>query len=315
MPKQQRTLLQTTGDYITDYLPVFMAGNNERDIRFFGPGGYELSEAQARQPHTEACALDLHEKRFRELYDSLPRATLRDFRDAVSNIDNVVVIELCSWYGEMFGLWVAANNPSAEVHVYDPETRRFNFSPMLFNDKHPDRIWKFEKRTGFTALNVEDSVNNLYIKNGLKNIHFHQEAADAVVLENYALSFSGRPVVFVGLRVNELVPEICRVVRKYRNAGVVMTPFLSSEYGHSDNDPVIEEINRGIEIRAGQERDRIIDPAVTGRSRLFTVMQQYVSLKAARQCGERARVYRESIFELGSPFHQPTHYVSTVNMD
>lgn len=312
---QQETLLRTTGAFLRDYLPEFREHAVDEDIRFFLPEGCEVSEVRARQHNVDAYALDLHEKRFRELYEKIPRATLRDFRDAVSSIDDVVVVELCSWYGELFGLWVAANNPSAEIHVYDPEVRRFNFSPMLFNDRNPDRIWKFKKRTGFTHLNIEGSVDKLYRKNGLDNIWFHQKAADTEILSQYAVQYNNRPVVFAGLRVNKLIPEICGVVSRYRNAGVIMTPFLSSECAYSGSDAVVEEINRSIEIRAGQERKNIIDPAITGRSRLFTAMQQYLSLLAAQQCGERTRVYRESIFERGSPFHQPTHYVSTVELN
>jgi len=304
-----KTLLKLTGRYLDDYLEAFLESGQSSDLKSF-LFGQPVPPSQARfNPDVES--VDLHKKRFDMIHDTLPDAKLKGFVDTVSSMEDVVVVDMCSWYGERFGLWVAAANPSAEVHVYDPQVLQ-DFAPFLFNDQKPECIFKFDNQTPYDVMHQEQSVNNLYRQNGLGNITFHQQVMCAAGMKRIACRNKGRKVVFTARRINDLVGPVADAVATCENAEMVIAPLVNLEVKNYQDDTVMRLIDRRRDIRRDQDSSVPVAPADNARSRLFTMMQKYYSLKAASVVGDRAEVYRSGDLDGLSVFHHPTHYVSTI---
>ena len=261
--------------------------------------------------------MDISKARFNEFFDGLPEATLADFISTVSQVDRSLVLDIRSMYGEQFGLWVAKNNPSSDVHVYSASTPAF-FANFLFNALNTDWICKLDNTIAFNKANIEDSINALYKANDLQNIKFHDVYATNDIIQRYLDANVDRDVIIFSDRSQELTAAVARMVSKSQSGNMIMMPFLKTDIGYYTDDKTMQLINDHYqELRnprnhlAGDgDRRKIIDPSLTNRTRIFTAMNQYFALKCAIEAG--ANVYRESQPRKGFPLDIPQFYISTV---
>ncbi|MBU2560665.1 MAG: hypothetical protein KKD17_00020 [Nanoarchaeota archaeon] len=309
MKKQE--LLDRTGRYLEDYLADFAEEGRASDARHFR-FGIEIPAYQARMDPEDVDTIDLHLTRFNQIYRSLQQASLKGFIDAVSRIEDVIVIDICSLYGERFGLWVASENPTADVHVHNPEVPGEDFALFLFNQHNRGKIWKFHTKPKFDVSDPEGSINELYGVNGFTNISFHLDAMDAEGMDRYCRENPRRKVVFVAERINDLVQPIAGAVARNPSAEMVIAPLINLDVRNYLDDQTMLLIDKYRHIRQGQTASDTHRPSANVRTRLFTMMQQYYSLKAALEAGGKAEVYAATELERGFPFHHPTHYVSTI---
>lgn len=262
-------------------------------------------------------AMDISKARFSEIYDVLPEATLADFISVVSQVERPVVLDLRTMFGEQFGLWVAKNNPSSEVHVYSASTPAF-FANFLFNALNLDWICKLEKIIPFDGKNIEDSVNALYRANNLENIEFHEIYATNDIIQKYLDANVDRDVFIFSDRSQELTAAVAGMISKSQTGNMIMMPFLKTDIGYYADDEIMGLINKHYHqlrnplnhFSADGDRRKIIDPSLTNRTRLFTAMHEYFALKCGIEAG--GNVYRESKPRNGFPLDIPQFYVSTV---
>ncbi|MBW2972025.1 hypothetical protein KY359_03225 [Candidatus Woesearchaeota archaeon] len=306
-------LLKETGKYIEDYLVPFVIDSKNDDIRFFFMER-EITPEMAEVYKTGTTIDDLHRSRFSALYNSVPEASMRSFIDAVSVEDSPVIIDIGSLHGEEFSLWVASQNPSAEVHIYNPQEMDA-FPPYLFNGISPDRFFKLKPDVRFDKARQEECTNALYAANGLDNVHQYLAAADRKCIEEHVTEAGGRKVIIFSDRTPtapaDLASEIALAVKGNPDAHMIITPYPNTAVSAYQDDRVMQMINRFnfLENVKGMPTS---EPKTNAATRLFTMMQQYYALKVASAAGDRAKVYRETEFDTGFPFHHPTHYVSTI---
>jgi hypothetical protein len=305
-------LMKETGRYLEDYLEAFMKNGFSSELKMMSCG-VEIHPSQAMQFEGDVQTVDLHKSRFCSLYKNLPEANLATLREAAAKVEDILVVDMCSWYGERFGLWVAAQNPGSEVHVYNPMIPSA-FAGFLFNDARRELVFKFRNKPEFDKRDIEGSVNRLYAENGMRNVQFHLEAMDLQGMNRYAKENPSRRVLFFAERINFLIAPIVTAAAESANADAILAPLINVDSASFCEDEVMRLINKYRAIRQGQQSADTIPAEATARARLFTMMQQYCALKAATKIGDRAMVYRESRLDSGFPFQHPTHYVSTIRV-
>ena len=249
---------------------------------------------------------------FFDIYRSLPTAIRPMFVDKVSCMQNPVVIDIASFYGEDFGLWVAQQNLSAEVHVYNPFTIDF-FAPFLFNDLNKGIIAKLRPTTHFDKEDAEASINRLYRTNELRNITFHKRAVSQRDLEAIAEDYAGRQVVFVSLRTpttpQEMTSQIAAAVGKHGNAQMVLAPYVNDDIRAYADDPLINVVNQNWErLLRGKDSEQY-DLRISRDARLYVALSLYYACLSAERAG--ATVYYNNIPK-GFLFQYPCCFVSTL---
>ena len=307
-------LLKETGRYLEDYLEDFVVHERDADIRFFAYGA-EVPAFSVNQ-FEDVDKIDFHKARFRNLYDRLPEAELFDFVRVLTHMDDLVLVDVGNMLmGADFSLWVAALNPSAEVHVYNPDMN-FDLPKFLFNEHNKDKLFKLKNRTGLDNSRAEESTKELFAENGIDNISHHYDIVRQADLKKIAEENSGKNVVFFSRRTptmpEEMTSQIAEVVAGHHNAGMILLPLFNTRICAYQDDRIMQLINM-YRFARDHYRGPTCSPEDNAASRLFTATQQYYALKAGSIVGGRAKVYRESHFETGFPFHHPTHYVSTID--
>ncbi len=308
-----QALLSQTDKYLDDYLEAFVIQNKKSDIQYSAYG--VPIPAHSVQQFDDVDAVDLHKERFKQLYDSLPESELFDFVRALSDIENVVLIDIGNMlYGADFSLWVAAQNPSADIHIYNPDIDH-EFPPFLFNDFNKEQVFKLKTLALFDHSDPKSSTKKLFESNGLPNISYHYEKIEKGCLEKIAQENADRQVVFFSRRTpttpKEMTSQIACVVNDNENTHMILMPLINTKINAYKDDRIIELINR-YNFAREHYKDPTSEPCANAATRLYTAMQQYYALKAASVVGERAEIYKEAHFETGFPFHHPTHYVSTI---
>ncbi|MEM4756238.1 MAG: hypothetical protein QW594_03835, partial [Candidatus Woesearchaeota archaeon] len=274
---------------------------------------------------------------FVESYYALPEATLQDFVKACYSLSDVLVLDVGSFFGELAGLWIAKNNPSAQVHVFNPVvhvlsddrvlqvSKKFvhhdntqygshtqalfssfslssqqqanpyllSFPPYLFNDYHPQEIFKFTHQQTPNPAHLEESVNALYKANGLENIFFHWDGVYYHHLASYAQQ--GKLTVIFCDRIPPLKPNmpavVARVAAEFANVDAVIIPFLNADIEAWYDDQVIAVINQQRSALNVPFQD-IVPIEYNTQTCAFTAMNQYYAAKISALA--EGKVYRES---------------------
>ncbi len=249
---------------------------------------------------------------FSDIYTSIPSATRLMFVETVKGMQSPVVIEIASLYGEEFGLWIAKQNPHAEVHVYNPQTLD-TFAPVLFNHWNPDIVAKIHSTTSFDPANPEESINRLYRTNELYHITFHKQAVHQRDLEEIAEQYAPQKVVFVSLRTptvpQEMTSQIAHATARYPHTHMILAPYINTEIQAYTDDPVVGFINnswRRLVSGKGSEQYDIENM----EARVFIAFSLYYACLSAEQA--YATVYRNAVQSNGFPFQHPCCFVSTI---
>ncbi|MBN1544238.1 hypothetical protein JW898_02125 [Candidatus Woesearchaeota archaeon] len=311
MEKQE--LLERTGIYLEDYLDDFVIHGKVSDIRYSSYG--VTIPAHAVRNFEDVEEVDRHRSRFSQIHEALPEAGLFDFVRALSSMKDAVLVDIGSMLmGADFSLWVAAQNRSSEVHIYNPDVD-CDFPPFLFNELKRERVFKLKEKTELDTSRPEESAERLFRANGLPNIYYHCARIGKEGLESIAEADADRPVVFFSRRTptmpEEMTSQIASVTAGHPNSHMILLPLINTRIDAYHDDRIIKLINR-YRFAREHHKDPTSEPSANAATRLFTATQQYYALKAASVVGERAKVYRERERETGFPFHHPTHYVSTV---
>lgn len=302
-------LLKKTGSYLEDYLDVYP--EQQSDVRHF-LCDREIHPSQVRQFSSEDIdTIDLHKTRFDSFYSCLPSANLGNFIDVVSDMDSPVVVEVGSHLGERFGLFVANENPSAEVIVMNKDYTRmgkdvldYKRSPFSFDLKiSPD-----------SDVPMKDFHEAVYRANGFENVRFEKANVTGALLNSIADKYNGRNVVIFSERTPSMpvgmTEVISGVVANNDNMDMVLMPLVNTDVKDYNNDPIMQLINRKYKDFIRNEPGTRYEGPETARTRLFSTMNQYLALKGAIDSG--ANVYRRDRVQEGFFFCRPTHYVSTL---
>ncbi|MFA6888672.1 MAG: hypothetical protein WC254_04200 [Candidatus Woesearchaeota archaeon] len=249
---------------------------------------------------------------FLTIYSTLTKATRPSFVQSVAQMQNPVVIDIASFYGEEFGLWIAKQNPTAEVHVYNPFTFDY-FAPFLFNRLNEGIIAKLSPTTEFETAHPEASINRLYRTNGIRNITFHKHAVSQPGLEAIAEQYSPREVVFVSLRTpttpREMTSQIAGAVAKHPHRHMILAPYINDDIRTYHDDPLIRHINdnwRRLLLNKQFERQDLTE---SKDARLYIAFSLYYALCSAEKTG--ATIYQNALPQ-GFSFQYPCFFVSTL---
>ncbi len=308
----QAELQEITRAYISDYLAKFAAHGQGGDFSWIMNHNPEGNLAEMLRE--EGIEPDMHKTRFNDLYGRVPEADSADFIDGVSKMDDVVVLDIAScWYGKDFGLQVAAENPKADVHVFNPRTQG-KFRPYLFKILGPDGNPILQEKTPFDVNDQEGSVNRLYQRNWLGNIKYHLEGIGERDIERFAAS--GKRVVLYSRHVPtqpvELTSILANVAATRENVDVILMPLVNMPVNAYHDDETMELINRYVaKVVGSQDSFETEEPDESARARLAIAMNLHYSLKAAAQV-EGANVYKVSERKSGFPFHKAPFVVSTI---
>ena len=128
---ERNSLIRITAHYITDFLNQVIEGTGE--------------------------LISKERRRFFSIVDSIPEATIEAFRSTAYYIDDLAVADIASLYGETFGLWIAANNPTSQVHVYNPAESE-QYPEFLFSGLNP-RVYELRERVGIELKPKEALLN------------------------------------------------------------------------------------------------------------------------------------------------------------
>ncbi len=324
------SLREQVGRYLKEYLPRFAEEGMEQDSHWMVQGNSVPYEQVLRYFGGEAEHVDLHRARFQEISRQIPSASLSGFVHRAANLQDVVVVDVGSHFGQEFSLWIARMNEGADVHLYDPEplpvtsgNDHGGFPASLFNSHNGHRLSKL-KRHGctYTPSRQEESINQLFDVNVIArrggsrpNVTYHQQALSEDNLDALVRNAGrrGKRVLLYSRRTPQLPEEMssrmAKVARTYENTDLLLLPHVNAPINAYSDDEVIRLINQYRPNR-NMPATEATSPDATARSRLFTMCNLYLSLKAAELAG--AQVYAETEFGLGFPYHHPTHFVSTL---
>ncbi len=302
------TRLKQTEMYLKRYLAKFAENGQVSDINWVREDGIVLPQPM---PPFYGSFQDFHQTWFKAIYDTLPSATLRDFIEPVAALDSPIVIDIGGTYGAEFSLWVANQNPSCEVKIFNPEIYT-PFPEYLFNSLSTENVFKLNIKTKQDPRNIERSVNKLFDTNGFQNVRFFKQSIGEENLRDLIESANGRKVLLYSRRTTTpLVPMLAETAGKYDNVEVLFAPiFFTNAFTRDDSDPVMSLISDYHGIGRNQDQGQIAHFQDSARARLCAAMNQYVWLKAAIDSG--ADLYKEKHPQKGFPFHHPTHYISTI---
>ena len=305
-------LREITRAYISDYLGKFAAHGQSGDFSWIMNHNPESNLVDMLRE--EGIEPDMHKTRFDDMYSRVPESSTERFRESVSEMGDVVVLDIAScWYGKDFGLQVAAENPHAEVHVFNPRTQG-KFRPYLFKILGPDGNPILQEKTPFDVADQEGSVNRLYQRNGLDNIRYHLEGIGERDIERFAAS--GKRVVLYSRNVPtqpvELTSVLADAAATHDNVDVILMPLANMPVKAYHDDDTMQLINRYVAKLVGsQDSFETEEPDESARARLAIAMNLHYSLKAAEHV-EGAGVYKVTERKAGFPFHKAPFIVSTV---
>lgn len=251
---------------------------------------------------------------FLDIVKGIEQTSIYEIREKLCSIDDIELLDLGSLYGENMGLWVARANKTAKVSVVNPEYCFDGFAPFLFNDHNKNRVFKLKNQTEFIDRNPELSINNLYKANGLENIKFLKEFITYSVLMHKLSDKNDKRSVVFSERTPTIPLDMPYVISNYvndsANGDMILMPHINTEIYAYKNDGIIGLINDNIGI--GRKPAAEYNVLENFDARVFTAMQQYYALKSAEIAG--AKIYLNSEGLKGTPFHHPTHIVSTIKL-
>ena len=270
--------------------------------------------------HFEKDEIDIDKDKndFNSIYSKLESADLSDFIQNVSSMKNPLVIDIASIHGERFGLHIADKNPSSKVEVYNPDYLCKEKFPISRDQKitTTTAIYLDKTNVEFDPNDIQGSVNRLYKANNLFNINYNLEPIDEEKIQN--LAKSNKNIVLYASRINELVEPLCNATKSNDNVDLVILPLLNLNLESYYNDETIQLINQYKDlVVTPEDKDEILytnnkklNPEDNFKTRTFTIMSLYFSLKAAEETN--AKVYKPIQTESGFPYHQPNFIVSTI---
>ncbi len=307
----ENKVMELARKYLEDYLPLYLKGvGNDPKILL---DGISVPFGSLKQFGPEELEFkDDHVERFLEIYSMIPFASTRGFAEAVSKMDDAIVLDIGSmWYGQDFGLWVASKNKSAQVYVYNPCVPK-GFPDFLFNEQKKDEIFKFQKKAEFDSDNIEGSINLLYHENGLSNIRYCLDFIGRDGIYEHIRSAGKSPVVLFSYRApvapEEMAAQIAEIAGCNKNVEMVIAPLINMPLNSCHDDPLMKEISRNYKITQSEERDAALDPIISAKARIVTAMNIYYASKLAEISG--GKVYKQDKpFCLGV---YPSNFVSTI---
>ena len=290
--------------YLKAYLEDFIQSGRFSDVHYF----VEDREAipQEMSDLSSVRAVDFHQTRFSRLYDSLPKTNAQDLISVVSNLDNLLIVDIGSEYGGEFSLRVAKENSEVEVQVYNPQVD-FVFCKEIIVHEGPGL--PLANDDSDLLATGEAAVNKFYQMLGVEQATFHQQALYEQEMEQIVRANPDKTVLFFSYRTptipQDLLPQIARVVGRNKNAEMVVVPFIDRVEADTE---MMELIGENLHLKGGQDPSSTTNTS-DARTRLYLVMSQYVAGKAAEQAD--ADLYK---LPEKNVFHRPAYIISTVRL-
>lgn len=303
-----KELMQKTRQYLNNYLDAFVSAGQEEDVHFFDDFGIEVSPHEFRH-NFGVKPVDLQKTSFEHFFNTLPRINQRDIINTVSAIPNALVAVIGALDSSEFGLWVAKENPSSKIIIYnglvEPQTGLENFPPYLFNEINPHTLVKMQRMVPYDKKDIQGSFNKLFRANGFRNVELRAQMVDEFVLEDLVCEAKRRPLVIYSERTptipNEMTYPIACCVRDHANAEMILMPLINSEINNYLDDEFIQFMGNHHEKFKPSKENPVYakHQNQSARTRVYTSIHMHYALKIAEIGG--GKLYAQDEFSSKPP--------------
>lgn len=303
-------LLNQTKKYLDDYLEEYVYNKKENDFSYFY-NGIDIKGLNLKIYNlNDIEKIDFHKINFENINNYFTKKPLQNKIEKIINMKNPVVLDVASFCGEHFGLFIAKYNKSAKVNVYNPA--KLDMIPkFVFNNKNP-KICKLKKETLFQK-NYQNTINNLYKENNLDNINFHNKEITTDIIIDYAKQ--NKNIILYSSRVFQLLPMFDEAISKQKNIDYIIMPLSNIPKNETINgffdDKTIQKIAKYHRTIRDYKFTGKLDCSNNTKTRLISAMNIYLTLKMSL-LKNNSKVYQLENETPGFPFSGPTHYVSSL---